>query len=85
MFSTAENVQYCIILTPIIDVSQPWANGTDITICSTATSLSVSSLQEATQYQVIAYLTGPQMQSSDQTSPVVVTTSATSKILIRFH
>ena len=74
-FTAVQNVQYCIILTPILNVAQPWANGTDITICRPATPLAVTSLEEATQYQIVAYLVGPQLQRSGQTSPVIVITN----------
>ena len=74
-FTAALNVQYCIILTPILIVAQPWANGTDITICRPATPLAVTSLEEATQYYIVAFLVGPQLQRSGQTSPIIVTTN----------
>ena len=74
-FTAVQNVQYCIILIPILNVAQPWANGMDITICRPATPLTVTSLEEATQYQIAAYLVGPQLQRSGQTSPVIVTTN----------
>ena len=74
--STAvQNVQYCIILTPILIAAQPWANGTDVTICRPGPPITVTSLEEATQYQIVTYLVGPQLQRSGQTSPVIVTTN----------
>ena len=43
------------------------------------TPLSMSPLQDATQYQVIAYLTAPQMERSSQTSAVIGATTDASK------